>query len=76
MEDKFLLVIVDHDKKMFHVEDLAGDDEDPLKRKVDEAQRDGRDVQSFWSRMDTVNKTIDAAQHEYKGYAHTEDMLV
>ncbi len=69
--EKFIQVIVDHDKKQFHVEPEATKEKNYDER-VEEAKKQGRDVGSFHSRLDTVEKTIDAAQHEYKGYSHSE----
>lgn len=69
-----VLVIVDHDRKQFHV---ANDE----KKKsyydllVEEANEAGRDVGVFYSHLN-VEQTIDAAQHEYKGYTHRQDSPV
>ncbi|WP_347549190.1 hypothetical protein ABFG93_16980 [Pseudalkalibacillus hwajinpoensis] len=69
--EKFILVIVDHDKKQFHVEAEATEELN-YEERVQEAKDNGRDVGAFRSRLDTVEKTIDAAGHEYKGYSHSE----
>ncbi|MBF0706147.1 MULTISPECIES: hypothetical protein [Bacillaceae] len=73
--EKFIQVVVDHDKKQFHVESEATE-ETNYDARVEEAKKQGRDVGSFRSRLDTVEKTIDAAQHEYKGYRHLEESPV
>ncbi|MDP4551027.1 hypothetical protein [Guptibacillus hwajinpoensis] len=73
--EKFIQVVVDHDKKKFHVESEATG-ESNYDERVEKAKNNGRDVGTFRSRLDTVEKTIDAAQHEYKGYSHTEESPV
>ncbi|MGB8001907.1 MAG: hypothetical protein WCF60_17680 [Anaerobacillus sp.] len=73
--EKFIQVVVDHDKKQFHVESEATVEKN-YEERVEKAKNNGRDVGTFRSRLDTVEKTIDAAQHEYKGYAHTESSPV
>ena len=73
--EKFILVVVDHDEKQFHVIPEV-QEESSYKTRVEEAKEAGRDVGVFRSRLDTVEKTIDAAQHEYKGYRHKEESPV
>lgn len=73
--EKFILVVVDHDEKQFHVIPEV-QEESSYKTCVEEAKEAGRDVGVFRSHLDTVEKTIDAAQHEYKGYSHKEESPV
>ncbi|MCA0986446.1 hypothetical protein [Guptibacillus algicola] len=70
-----ILVIVDHDEKQFHV--IPDVEEKALyDRRVEEAKESGRDVGVFRSSLASVYETIDAAQHEYKGYSHKEESPV
>ncbi|WP_377888077.1 hypothetical protein [Alkalihalobacillus sp. R86527] len=70
-----ILVIVDHDEKQFHV---IPNVEEKIRydHRVEEAKKSGRDVGVFRSSLATVDETIDAAQHEYKGYRHREESPV
>ena len=71
----FLLVIVDHDRKIFNVVGPMGND-DPWNKRVVECQEGTRDVRCFTAPEGSTKESIAVQYSQQMGYKCVEDSVL